>query len=80
MCVIRAKWFPDVRRRYLALKTAGHKKAIIVIARMLLSAIYYMLKKNEPYSPKLYHKVDRPPAHREVSLEEAIYIIQRKGI
>jgi len=77
---IRAKQFPEVRNRYLALKKRrGHKKAIIAIARLLLTAIYNILKKNEPYNPELYHKVDRPPVHREVSLEEAIYIIQRRG-
>ena len=80
LCAIRAKQFPEVRCRYLALKKRrGHKKAIIAIARMLLTAIYNMLKKNEPYDPNLYCKADRPPAHREVFLEEAIYIIQRQG-
>ena len=80
LCAVRAKQFPEVRRRYLALKKRrGHEKAIIAIARMLLTAIYNMLKKNEPYDPELYRKADRPPVHREVSLEEAIYIIQRQG-
>ena len=77
---IRAKHFPEVRNRYLAIKKRrGHKKAIIAIARMLLTAIYNILKKNEPYTPELYRKADCPPTHREISLEEAIYIIQRQG-
>ena len=77
---IRAKQFPEVHSRYLALKKRrGHKKAIIAIARMLLTAIYNILKKNEPYNSELYRKADRPPAHREIPLEEAIYIIQRQG-
>ena len=46
---------------------------------MLLTAIYNMLKKNEPYNPELYRQTDRPPAHREVSVEEAIFILQRQG-
>ena len=46
---------------------------------MLLTAVYNMLKKNEPYNPELYHMADRPPAHREVSVTEAIYILQRQG-
>ena len=80
LAAIRAKQFPEVRSRYLALKKRrGHKKAIIAIARMLLTAIYNILKKNEPYNPDLYRKADRPPAHREVSLEEAVYILQRQG-
>ena len=80
LCAVRAKQFSEVRNRYLALKKRrGHKKAIIAIARMLLTAIYNMLKKNEPYDPNLYRKVDRPPAHREISLQEAIFIVQRQG-
>ena len=84
LCAIRAKQFPEIRNRYLALKKRrGHKKAIIAIARMLLTAIYNMLKnmlkKNEPYNSELYRKGDRPLAHREVSVEEAIFILQRQG-
>ena len=44
LCAIRAKQYPEVRNRYLALKKRrGHKKAIIAIARMILTAIYSML-------------------------------------
>lgn len=44
LCSIHAKQFPEVHNRYLALKKRrGHKKAIIAIARMLLTAIYKML-------------------------------------
>ena len=77
---VRAKQFPEVRNRYIALKKRrGHKKAIIAIARMLLTAVYNMLKRNEPYNAELYRKSDRPPAHREVSVDEAVFILQRKG-
>lgn len=38
-----------------------------------------MLKKNQPYNPVLYRRADQPPAHREVSVEEAVYILQRQG-
>ena len=80
LAAVTSKKHPEVRCRYLALKKRrGHKKAIIAIARMLLTAIFNILKKNEPYNPELYRKADRPPAHREVSLDEAIYIIQRQG-
>lgn len=80
LCAIRAKQFPEVRSRYVALKKRrGHKKAIIAIARMLLTAIYNILKKNEPYNPELYRQADSPPKHREVSVEQAIFILQRQG-
>ena len=80
LCAIRTKQFPEVRNRYLALKKRrGHKKAIIAIARMLLTALYNILKWNEVYNSELYRKADRPPAHREVSVEEAVFILQRQG-
>ena len=80
LCAIRTKQFPEVRNRYLALKKRrGHKKAIIAIARMLLTATYNILKWNEVYNSELYRKADRPPAHREVSVEEAVFILQRQG-
>lgn len=80
LSAIRDKQNPEIRSRYLSLKKRrGHKKAIIAIARMLLTVIYNILKKNEPYNPVLYRNGDRPPTHREVSLEEAIFIIQRQG-
>lgn len=80
LCAIRAKKNPEIRNRYLSLKKRrGHKKAIIAIARMLLTAIYNILKKGEPYNPDLYRKADKPPAHREVSVDEAIFILQRQG-
>lgn len=78
--VITSKKHPEIRNRYLSLKKRrGHKKAIIAIARMLLTAIYNILKKNESYNPELYSKADKPPAHREVSVDEAIFILQRQG-
>ncbi len=48
-------------------------------AGMLLTTIYNILKKNEPYNAELYHKADVPPAHRSVTMEEAVFILQRQG-
>ncbi len=80
LCAIRKKSNPEIRRRYENLKKRrGHKKAIIAIARMLLTAIYNILKKNEPYNPELYAHLNTPPKQRTVSVEEAIFILQRQG-
>ena len=80
VAVSRSEKHPEIRNRYLSLKKRrGHKKAVIAISRMLLTAIYNMLKKNEPYNAELYRKADKPPAHREVSVDEAVYILQRQG-
>ena len=71
---------PEIVNRYNALrKRRGHKKAVIAIARMLLTAIYNILKKREPYNPKLYRNSGTPPEHRNVTIEEAVFILQRQG-
>lgn len=81
LTVCKSNKHPEIKNRYLSLKKRrGHKKAIIAIARMLLTAIYNILKKNEPYNPELYLRCNNtPPEHRAVSLEEAIFILQRQG-
>ncbi|MDR2042859.1 MAG: IS110 family transposase [Clostridium sp.] len=80
LCAIRSKANPEIANRYNAIKKRrGHKKAIIAIARMLLTAIYNILKKNESYNAELYRRSDKPPIQREVSVEQAIFILQRQG-
>ena len=80
LAAIKSKDHPEVRNRYQAIKKRrGHQKAIIAIARMLLTAIYNILKKNEPYNAELYRQSDKPPVQREVSVEQAIFILQRQG-
>jgi hypothetical protein len=80
LAAIRSKNNPEIANRYNAIKKRrGHKKAIIAIARMLLTAIYNILKKNEPYNAELYRQADKPPVTREVSVEQAIFILQRQG-
>lgn len=71
---------PEIVNRYNALrKRRGHKKAVIAIARILLTAIYNILKKREPYNPELYRNSDTTPEHRNVTIEEAVFILQRQG-
>ena len=43
--VVKSNKHPEIRNRYLRIKKRrGHKKAIIAIARMLLTALYHILK------------------------------------
>ena len=71
---------PEIKSRYLALKKRrGHKKAIIAICRMLLTAIYAILKKSEAYNPNLYRKVVSIPANRAFTIEQAVAFVQRHG-
>ncbi|MEY8357373.1 IS110 family transposase [Lachnospiraceae bacterium 54-53] len=77
---IKGDKHPEIRNRYLRIKKRrGHKKAIIAIARMLLNALYNMLKKNEPYNAELYRKSDVIPIEREITIEQAIILAQYQG-
>ena len=77
---VRGEKHPEIRNRYLRLKKRrGHKKAIIAIARMLLTALYNMLKNNEAYNAELYKKSDSIPIDREITVEQAIIIAKQQG-
>jgi transposase len=78
--VVTSEKHPEIRNRFLRIKKRrGHKKAIIAIARMLLTAIYNMLKKKEAYNAELYKKSDVLPVEREITVEQAILIAQLQG-
>ena len=78
--VVKSTKHPEIRNRYLRLrKRRGHKKAIIAIARMLLTALYNMLKNKEPYNAELYQKSDVLPVNREITVEQAIIMAQFQG-
>lgn len=78
--VVKSEKHPEIGNRYLRLrKRRGHKKAIIAISRMLLTAIYMILKKKEPYNPDLYKKSDVLPVDREITVKQAILIAKTQG-
>ena len=78
--VVKSEKHPEIRNRYLQLrKRRGHKKAIIAIARMLLTALYNMLKKNKPYNAELYRNSDIIPINREITVEQAIQLAKFQG-
>ena len=48
--VIKSDKYPECKERYRRIKARrGHKKAIIAVCRMLLTAIWNILSKLEPY-------------------------------
>jgi len=78
--VIKSEKHPEIRNRYLRLrKRRGHKKAIIAIARMLLTALYNMLKNNASYNAELYKNSDVLPFERVITVEQAILLAQFQG-
>lgn len=78
--VVTSQKHPEIRNRYLRIKRRrGHKKAIIAIARMLLTALYHMLKNGENYNAQLYWKSDVIPVEREITPEQAIIMAKAQG-
>ena len=78
--VVKSDKHPEIKGRYLSIKKRrGHKRAIIAIARMLLTAIYHILKKGEPYNPELYKKAEIMPQTRKITVMQAIFLAQRHG-
>lgn len=78
--VVKSEKHPEIRNRYLRIKKRrGHRKAIIAIARMLLTALYHMLSNGEYYNAELYRKSDSMPVEREISQEQAVAIAKSLG-
>ena len=72
--------YPELKDKFLALKKRrGQKKAVIAIARKLLTAIWHILYKNEPYNAELYLRADKPPANRVLTPEQAFALLRSKG-
>ncbi len=78
--VIRSDKHPEFKERYRRLKARrGHKKAIIAICRMLLTAIWNILSKLEPYSPNGYLR-DKLTEHSVViSKAEGLALLRKRG-
>lgn len=53
-------------------KRRGKKRAIIAIARMILTAIFYMLSTGEVWNPVDLNQVDMPPELREKEVQKSL--------
>ncbi len=78
--LIKSKNHPEFLERYRRIKSRrGHKKAIIAICRMLLTAIWNILSKLEPYSAKGY-LADKLTEHSVViSKSEGLALLRKRG-
>lgn len=76
----RSKRHPEILSKYQILKKRrGAKKARVAIARRLLTAIYNILLKDEPYKPAVTTTKPVAPAQRILSLPQALALLERKG-
>jgi len=80
LAVSKSSKHPEIKDKYQALKKRrGHKKAVIAIARRLLTAIWYILKKQESYNADLYHKAEKTHSNRVLTPEQAFALLRRNG-
>ena len=70
---VKSKESPYYRLKYESIsKCRGKKRAIIAIARMILTAIYSMMSTGETWNPTDLMKMDMPDAIKEKILSKAI--------
>jgi len=80
LAVIKDKSFPHYRQRYEALKhRRGHKKTIIAIARMILTAIHAMLSNGELFNAEMYTEYLRKPAYILSPEQQLVHLAKRLG-
>ena len=78
--LIRSKKHPEFSERYRRIKARrGHKKAIIAICRMLLTAIWSILTKLEPYTADGFLVERSADKKKTMSSAEAIKLLKSRG-
>lgn len=70
---VRSKTTPYYKNKYERIaKRRGKKRAIIAIARMILTAVYHMLSSGETWNPCDLYKIDMPQEMQEKQKQKAI--------
>ena len=78
--VIKSNKFPECKERYRRLKARrGHKKAIIAICRMLLTAIWNILSKVEPYSAAGYLSAKLAEHSVVITKTQGLELLRKRG-
>ena len=78
--LLKSKKHPEITNRYKRIKARrGHKKAIIAICRMLLTAIWHILTDLKPYTQKGY--LETRPAKKEkiLTTSQALNLLKQRG-
>ena len=76
----RSKKHPEILSKSQQLrKRRGAKKARVAIARRLLTAIFQMLMKDEPYSPYIAPPAPSIPHKRILTTNQALSLLRSKG-
>ena len=78
--LIKSKKHPEFTNRYRRIKARrGHKKAIIAICRMILTAIWHILSDLNPYTPDGF--LESRPANESKTLttSQALNLLKQRG-
>ena len=78
--VIKSKKHPEFTIRYRRIKARrGHKKAIIAICRMILTAIWHILTDLKPYTPEGFLE-SRPVNETKIlTTSQALNLLKQRG-
>ena len=78
--LIKSKKNPEFKERYRRIKARrGHKKAIIAICRMLLTAFWHILSNLEPYSPHCSASERVVASHKVLTTSQALNLLRIRG-
>ena len=82
---VKSKDSPYYKNKYERIsKRRGKKRAIIAIARMILTALFHMFKTGEVWNPVDLFKVDMPPVlmekQKQKVIKNAIKLLASQGI
>ena len=78
--LIKSKKHPEFKERYHRIKSRrGHKKAIIAVCKMLLTAIWNMLSKLEPYTPEGFLEHRPVKQEKTLTVSQALELLRLRG-
>ncbi len=78
--IVHSDKYPECKERYRRLKARrGHKKAIIGVCRMLLTAIWNILSKLESYTPYGYLADHKADPSKTLTTAQALNILRLRG-
>lgn len=78
--LLNSKKHPEFKERYRRIKARrGHKKAIIAVCKMLLTAIWNILSKLEPYTPKGFLEHRPVNESKILTKTQALELFRKRG-
>ena len=78
--LIKSKKHPEFTIRYRRIKARrGHKKAIIAICRMILTAIWHILTDLKPYTPEGFLESRPVNESKVLTTSQALNLLKQRG-